>query len=132
VADGKPRKLNSQDRRQPISIKALVSARCPRCRRGPVFRSNLLGLIGEVNEVCPVCGLRFLRETGYFLGAMYISYGLGVLTILPVAVLLAVVLEWPLAVVLTVVVLQSLLSMPLFLRLSRLIWMHVDQAIDPR
>ncbi len=39
---------------------------------------------------CPSCGLRFLRETGYFLGAMYISYGLGVLTILPVAVVLAV------------------------------------------
>ena len=27
---------------------------------------------------CPVCGLRYHREPGYFLGAMYISYGLAV------------------------------------------------------
>jgi hypothetical protein len=38
-----------------------------------------------MSESCSVCGLRFLREAGYFLGAMYISYGLGVVTILPVA-----------------------------------------------
>lgn len=23
---------------------------------------------------CPVCGLKFEREQGYFLGAMYVSY----------------------------------------------------------
>jgi hypothetical protein len=47
-------------------------------------------------DSCPVCGLRFLREAGYFLGAMYISYTLGVATVLPVSIVLAIVLEWPL------------------------------------
>ena len=28
-------------------------------------------------ERCEVCNLKFEREPGYFLGAMYISYGLG-------------------------------------------------------
>ena len=85
-----------------------------------------------MNDECPSCGLRFLRETGYFLGAMYISYGLGVLTILPVAVILATVAEWPLWTVLTVAILQTVICMPLFFRYSRIIWLHVDQAIDPR
>jgi len=82
--------------------------------------------------VCPVCGLRYLRESGYFLGAMYVSYGLGVLTILPVAVALAIVVEWPLWAVLTVMFAQTLVSMPVFFRYSRIIWLHVDQMLDPR
>jgi hypothetical protein len=85
-----------------------------------------------MNDECPSCGLRFLRETGYFLGAMYISYGLGVLTILPVAVILATLAGWPLWAVLTVAILQTLIFMPVFFRYSRIIWLHVDQAIDPR
>jgi uncharacterized protein (DUF983 family) len=92
----------------------------------------LKGFLGWMNDECPSCGLRFLRETGYFLGAMYISYGLGVLTILPVAVILAVLVEWPLWAVLTVAFVQTIVSMPIFFRYSRIIWLHVDQAIDPR
>ena len=83
-------------------------------------------------EACPVCGLRFLREAGYFLGAMYISYGLEVITILPIAVVLAVVAEWPLALVLLIALLQTLISVPLFFRYSRVIWLHADQMFDPR
>jgi uncharacterized protein (DUF983 family) len=81
---------------------------------------------------CPECGLVYLRESGYFLGAMYVSYGLGVLTVLPAALFLAVVIEWSLWVVLTLALVQTLVSVPLFLVYSRLIWLHLDQAIDPR
>lgn len=85
-----------------------------------------------MSESCSVCGLRFLREAGYFLGAMYISYGLGVVTILPVAAVLAVVAEWHLAIVLAIALAQTLLSVPLFFRYSRVIWLHADQLLDPR
>jgi uncharacterized protein (DUF983 family) len=113
-------------------LRDLLLGRCPRCRRGAIFQSNLLGRVGFVNETCPSCGLRFLREAGYFLGAMYISYGLGTITVLPVAIVLAVVIEWPLAVVLLIALVQTLISVPMFLRLSRVIWLYADQAIDPR
>ena len=44
-----------------------------------------------MNEPCPVCGLRFERETGYWTGAMVASYALGipVLALLVLAVWLA-------------------------------------------
>jgi uncharacterized protein (DUF983 family) len=106
-------------------------SRCPRCGDGRIFTPDLKGRLGSMNPVCPVCELRFLREAGYFLGAMYVSYGLGVLTILPVAVFLAVVLVWPLGPVMLIAVLQTLLSIPLFLRFSRVLWLHVDFAFDP-
>jgi Protein of unknown function (DUF983) len=85
-----------------------------------------------MSESCPVCGLLFLREAGYFLGAMYISYGLGVATVLPVAIVLTVVLHWHLVIVLSIAVIQILVSGPLFFRYSRVIWLHADQMLDPR
>lgn len=110
----------------------MLLGRCPRCKQGSIFRRGLLGLAGAMNDACSVCGLRFMREPGYFLGAMYVSYGLGVLTVLPVSIVLAVVVEWPLWVVLTIMVVQTLVSVPLFLRFSRVLWLHLDQTIDPR
>jgi uncharacterized protein (DUF983 family) len=109
----------------------ILRGRCPRCHRGAIFVPGPRGLIGELNDACPSCGLVFLREAGYFLGAMYVSYGLGVITVLPVAVILAVWVEWSLWVVMTIMVLQTLLSMPLFFRFSRVIWLYLDQSIDP-
>jgi uncharacterized protein (DUF983 family) len=110
----------------------LITGRCPRCRQGRIFPKTFLGAIGMMNPSCSECGLRFLREAGYFLGAMYVSYGLGVLTVLPVGVVLAVVLKWSLVIVMPLVILQTIASMPFFLRFSRIIWLHVDQALDPR
>ena len=115
-----------------MNSRAFFLARCPRCLRGSIFKSGLAGVLGAMSEACPVCGLRFLREAGYFLGAMYLSYGLGVVTILPVAIFLAVGPEWPLWAVLTIAVVQTLVSVPLFLRLSRVAWLYLDQSIDPR
>jgi uncharacterized protein (DUF983 family) len=115
-----------------MDLKTLILGRCPRCKQGAIFRPGWLGLAGAMNDACSVCGLRFLRETGYFLGAMYVSYGLGLVTVLPVSVVLAIVVEWPLEIVLTVMVVQTLVSVPLFLRFSRVLWLHLDQTIDPR
>src|SRR5438046_1434907 len=52
---------------------AILALRCPRCREGRVFASTW-----RMNVRCPSCGLLFLRDTGYFTGAMYFSYALGI------------------------------------------------------
>ena len=52
---------------------------CPRCRIGSIFRSSIFRGYPSMRERCPVCQLKFEREQGYFLGAMYISYGLALL-----------------------------------------------------
>ncbi len=47
-----------------------------------------------MQERCPVCDLKFAREAGYFIGAMYISYGIALLTITLIAALLWAVTGW--------------------------------------
>jgi uncharacterized protein (DUF983 family) len=47
--------------------------RCPRCGARSLFRTWF-----TMHERCTGCNLRFEREQGYFLGAMYINYGVTV------------------------------------------------------
>lgn len=84
-----------------------------------------------MNTQCPVCSLRFEREEGYFLGAMYIGYLLGLLIIVAFAMLLwlglrvtlyrsfvwGMILFLPFAVPVTI--------------LARILWIYLDQAVDP-
>ena len=80
---------------------------------------------------CSVCGLKFQREEGYFLGAMYISFGLALVIIALIAVLLWAMTSWWItkAVVWAVVIFLPLApGISLF---ARVLWIYLDQAFDP-
>jgi hypothetical protein len=57
--------------------------KCPRCNKGKFWKSNnpyynLFFNGGENHNNCLNCDLKFEIEPGFFYGAMYISYGLGI------------------------------------------------------
>ena len=57
----------------------MVKGKCPHCGKGYVFYKNQpFFSLPKMKEDCDVCNYHFDREPGYFLGAMYISYGLAV------------------------------------------------------
>ena len=85
-----------------------------------------------MNRRCPVCALEFERESGYFLGAMYFSYTIGIILVLPVALVLALAVHLSLVVILFVALVQTLMTMVLAFRYSRILWLYLDQLIDPR
>ena len=69
------------------SIKAVIEARCPRCRKGKIFRGPMYGLsLQKTNEICSYCGFRFEIEPGYFYAAMYVSYAMNVAQIIAVGI----------------------------------------------
>ena len=84
-----------------------------------------------MNEHCPVCDLKFEREEGYFLGAMYISYGLALIFIIGLAGLLRALLPWSIQKAVIWAVLLFLPAAPLIALFSRVLWIYLDQAIDP-
>lgn len=58
----------------------IYNEKCPKCSNGHVFKQNVSLLnLPVMNDVCEKCNYRYDREPGYFLGAMYISYGFAVL-----------------------------------------------------
>jgi uncharacterized protein (DUF983 family) len=108
-------------------LAAALGGYCPRCRRGKVFRSTW-----RMNDACPVCGLVFEREHGYFTGAMYLSYGLGI-PIIGLLTLLAWLLrrDWPIWALVLAAWVAFLPLVPWVFRMSRVLWIHLDRLLDP-
>jgi uncharacterized protein (DUF983 family) len=106
---------------------AILALRCPRCREGRVFATTW-----RMNPRCPACDLLFLRDTGYFTGAMYFSYALGI----PIIALFTLVAylarpSWHLWQGVLVAWAAFLPLVPAVFRYSRVLWIHFDQFFDP-
>jgi hypothetical protein len=84
-----------------------------------------------MHDRCPVCGLHFNREPGYFLGAMYIGYGLALAFIVVPGATLWVLTGWRLDKIAIGAVLLFLPFAPMLTFLSRVLWIYLDQKIDP-
>jgi uncharacterized protein (DUF983 family) len=108
-------------------LSGLVGQRCPRCLQGRLYRRGL-----EMHVRCPQCDLLYEREPGYFIGAMYISYGMATMLIGLLMWLLHLALpEWDLG---WIVLLATALFLPLgpmVSRYARTIWMYFDHWAWP-
>jgi uncharacterized protein (DUF983 family) len=108
-------------------IAAILLQRCPRCREGRMFRGMF-----AMNDPCPVCGLVFEREPGYFFGAMYFSYAIAVAILIPAFFLLQALL--PGRSDFLIAFLAALIYLPLapmVFRYSRVLWVAFDRAVSP-
>lgn len=104
---------------------------CPRCRSGRIFRSSLYWGFPKMNDRCPVCGLHFNREPGYFLGAMYISYALALALIFVFGAILWLTTSWRVDKIAIWAVVFFLPFVPILTFLSRVVWIYLDQTFDP-
>jgi hypothetical protein len=80
---------------------------------------------------CSICDLKFEREPGYFLGAMYISYGLALGTIALMALAVWLVTRWWITKAAIWGVVLFLPLAPAITLLSRVLWIYLDQTVDP-
>jgi uncharacterized protein (DUF983 family) len=109
-----------------MRLGALLKQRCPRCLQGQLFA----GLF-RMHTCCPKCGLPYEREPGYFVGAMYFSYGLALIVTAPVWLLMAW-LGRSLGEVLLASGCLLIVGSPWLFRYARVLWLYVDHALDPR
>ncbi|PYM96746.1 MAG: DUF983 domain-containing protein [Candidatus Rokuibacteriota bacterium] len=108
------------------ALRRAVRLRCPRCGGAPLFRAWT-----SMAEACALCGLRFERAQGYFVGAIYINYAVTVLV-----AIVGFLFVWGVAGFSTrgqLTVLVPLVAVfPLwFFRYSRSFWLAVEWAINP-
>jgi uncharacterized protein (DUF983 family) len=111
-------------------LAAILHQLCPRCFTGKVFQG-----IVDMNERCLVCGLRFERESGYFTGAMYISYLISLVLLFAIFGVVWLLLPhdslFDIGLLCLVSGLVYLPLVPLVFRYSRILWMHLDRKLDP-
>ncbi len=115
---------------------SIINNKCPKCQEGDFFvypGAFDLKNFSKMHENCPVCGLSFEQEPGYYFGAMYMSYAINVaimVTIWVAYLLLAndkISIWW--AVLVSVIL--GLICVPVTFRWARLMWINVFIKFDP-
>ena len=124
---------------RPGLIWSILSQKCPRCRRGKMFRENnpwKLKKTLSMHPECPVCGQRFELEVGFWYGTSYVSYALSV------ALSVATFVAWYVLVGMSIrdnrffwwmglnIILLVVLQ-PWLMRISRTIWVNFFVKYDP-
>lgn len=109
--------------------------KCPRCQEGDLFdnknpynpKTTLV-----MNDNCSNCGLRFNIETGFFYGAMYVSYGLTVAISVAVYVIANLFFDPTVAQNLIAIFVALFLMGPIVFRLSRALWLNLFVKYNPQ
>ena len=109
--------MSSSDR-----LRGVLAKRCPICLRGAMFDCFM-----SMRDACPVCGHSFTPEPGFFQGAMFISYAVGVAELVVVSIIAYVFLSPHTGVVLALGAagVVHLLLVPQLFEYSRVIWAHL-------
>ena len=113
---------------------SIGKGKCPCCHEGDFFLTQNAYNLKKFDKMysrCPECGQNFEMETGFYYGAMYVSYGLSVA--IGMAVYAAQYLLFDLDLKNTLILIGSalLLIIPIVYRLSRLIWINMFVKYDP-
>ena len=109
-------------------FEAILTAKCPKCRRGKVFSGSLYGFdLQKTNETCSHCEMRFEIEPGFFYGAMYVSYALVVAEMLGVSLLTYLITHnddspW---LYITSILISILVLTPINYRYSKILLLHL-------
>jgi len=78
-----------------------------------------------------VCNLKYHREPGYFLGAMYFSYALSIPPVLALALLIWHFSSWSFDVVMVSAFVAWLPFVPAVTRWARVLWIYFDRHFEP-
>jgi hypothetical protein len=129
----------SEIKTNPNYLLSIARMKCPRCRRGPLFKdSNPYHFKQTFNmyETCEVCEQKFDMEPGFWYGTGYVSYALtvafSVSTFVAWWVLIGVSFNdnrvfWWLGINSTLLILLQ----PWLMRLSRTIYLNFFVKYDP-
>jgi len=80
---------------------------------------------------CSNCGQSFEPEPMFYFGAMYISYMLSSLILLPIALTVVFAFDWSIGQMLALIIGLGAVFYLKVLRLSRSIWIHIVVKYKP-
>lgn len=107
--------------------------KCPRCHSGDFFVSHIYDLsrIGDIHEHCTECGLKYEKEPGFYYGAMYVAYALGVALFVTLWVSFNLFLPTlSVGFQITVIVVSTVVLSPYLYALSKIIWANMFISYD--
>jgi uncharacterized protein (DUF983 family) len=118
-------------------IAAILTTKCPRCRKGEMFQYSLLYNPLKFNKMhshCPHCGENLYPELGFYIGAMYFSYALNVALVITMLFSMLSFGNPDAKTIFLSILLVMILTMPINFRISRAFMLHFFGGIsyDPQ
>lgn len=107
---------------------SIFNFKCPKCHEGDFFVGHPYSLknTGKDTGKCNVCGCEYSPEPGFYYGAMYVSYALGVAMFVGVFLIVYLLVPEPSATLYVVAILLSMVLLgPLLYSLSKIIWANM-------
>jgi len=105
---------------------SIFKFKCPRCHEGEFLESrNVYNLkkAGDIKAKCECCNLKYSPEPGFYYGAMFVSYALGVALFVTIWVATSVLYPDYSAELLLGLIIGSILILgPYLYALSKIIW----------
>lgn len=113
----------------PISRGTLLSRalklKCPQCGESKLFHHWVL-----MYPTCAHCGLKYEREPGYFLGSIYVNYGLTAMTTTASYIIFHFILGYSNLWVVPPLLAFCILFPILFFPFARAYWLAMDLSFD--
>lgn len=113
---------------------SIFYSKCSRCNVGNLYEDNNpyhLSKLGKMKTQCDCCGQKFEPETGFYYGAMYVSYGLSIAVMFVPAAILYFGFNASFEVLLAMILTIYVVTFPLLFRWSRNIWLNIFVHYDP-
>jgi uncharacterized protein (DUF983 family) len=100
--------------------------RCPRCGMGSLYAKPF-----RMRSNCAQCGLKFEREQGYFVGAIYVNYTATVMIAMPGFFILDALTGMAINRQLSIWIPFAIIFPILFFHHSRSLWLAIDHWLNP-
>lgn len=118
----------------PNVIHSTLAMKCPKCREGNLFvNKNSYQVKGffDMPKNCSKCGQDFEIETGFYYGAMYVSYALTIAITVAIFVALVVFNIFSITTFLLADFIVLLFATPYVTRVSRSVWIALMVKYNP-
>lgn len=106
----------------------IIKCKCPNCEKDDIFSSKgniFLLKMPKMNDRCKECNYKFERETGFFFGAMFVSYALAAAEMIAFLVIGWYFLDLSPLIVFMIIAGIVILTSTINFRLSRTIWLYI-------
>ncbi|MDB4533529.1 DUF983 domain-containing protein [Vicingaceae bacterium] len=114
-------------------FKSITQCKCPKCHKGDLFINKSVFKFKDFLEIpnnCEKCNQDFQIEAGFYLGAMFVSYGLTVAITVAVFVAFVTFNAYSLVPFLIATTIALIVTTPYILRVSRSIWIAMSVRYD--
>ena len=116
-----------------FKLYSILTGTCPKCHQESMYKiknSYILSKVFEMHEKCSHCGLKYKIEPSFFFGAMFVSYGLGVLLGIVTFLISHYGFHTNLKTSFIAIMLSLTCFMPIIMRLARNIWINLMIGYD--